>query len=367
MIDIIFTSDYEIHGNGEGSPLKLMIEPTKRLMNLLGEYDAKLTIMADVAEIMKFGEYKEIYNKDIFYFDEIISQLKLAKASGHDVQLHIHPAYFNAKFSNQRWELDWSEYNIARLPYERLLEIIKACKNFLENHLKQIDPGYECNVFRAANWSMKPTANIIRALIENNFKIDTSVFKFGKRSGLVNFDYTSAYSDTIPYSINENDICSFDPSGKIFEFPIYSEEKRSWQFFTINRLFRLLQTVRHPIEVKKYAMTEVDELKRELVSQNKFNRMYTLLTRKYARKMDFNQCSGKQLIDSLIGVEKKYGNYFGKIPVVLIGHSKLFTKNNVPALKTFLEFINKNRSRFGFVTFDQHWKDNNRIENLFSS
>ena len=56
MLRIIFTLDYEIHGNGDGSPLALMVEPTNRLFNLFDEYGAKLTIMADVAEILKFKE-----------------------------------------------------------------------------------------------------------------------------------------------------------------------------------------------------------------------------------------------------------------------------------------------------------------------
>ena len=54
MLNVIFTIDYEIHGNGEGSPHELMVEPTRRLLDLFEKYGAKLTIMADVAEILKF-------------------------------------------------------------------------------------------------------------------------------------------------------------------------------------------------------------------------------------------------------------------------------------------------------------------------
>ncbi len=39
MKKLIFTLDYEIHGNGDGNPYELMVEPTYRLMNLLEEYD----------------------------------------------------------------------------------------------------------------------------------------------------------------------------------------------------------------------------------------------------------------------------------------------------------------------------------------
>jgi len=78
MLRIIFTLDYEIHGNGDGSPLALMVEPTNRLFNLFDEYGAKLTIMADVAEILKFKEYKEKVGRDDYHYDVITDQLRTA-------------------------------------------------------------------------------------------------------------------------------------------------------------------------------------------------------------------------------------------------------------------------------------------------
>ena len=57
--NLYFTLDYEIHGNGEGDPMKMMVEPTYRLMTLLEKYNQRLTIMADVAEILCFKRYAE--------------------------------------------------------------------------------------------------------------------------------------------------------------------------------------------------------------------------------------------------------------------------------------------------------------------
>jgi len=98
MFHIIFTLDYEIHGNGDGSPYNLMIEPTNRMLKLFDRFGAKLTILADVAEIIKFKEYYEQYGTDDYYYFEIINQLKYAVKTGHDVQLHIHSGYFKSKF-----------------------------------------------------------------------------------------------------------------------------------------------------------------------------------------------------------------------------------------------------------------------------
>ncbi|MGO8674289.1 MAG: hypothetical protein ACLQVX_00310, partial [Limisphaerales bacterium] len=59
MLSILFTLDYEIPGSGRGDPLKLMVEPTARLLDELERHGLKLTIMADVAEILRFKEYAE--------------------------------------------------------------------------------------------------------------------------------------------------------------------------------------------------------------------------------------------------------------------------------------------------------------------
>src|SRR4051812_37680272 len=69
MLNLLFTLDYEIHGNGDGCPNDLMVEPTNRLLDLFDRYGAKLTIMADVAEILKFREYKEQTGRDDYHYE----------------------------------------------------------------------------------------------------------------------------------------------------------------------------------------------------------------------------------------------------------------------------------------------------------
>ena len=115
MLNLIFTLDYEIHGNGDGSPDSLMIKPTYRLLKIMEKYGAKLTIFADMAEIIKFNEYYQRTNDDKFHFLKIKTQLQEAVLSGHDVQLHIHSSYFDAEFKNGKWEQYWPDYNFANL------------------------------------------------------------------------------------------------------------------------------------------------------------------------------------------------------------------------------------------------------------
>src|SRR5271167_3100161 len=97
MLKALFTLDYEIHGNGDGCPYALMVEPTDRMLRQFDLYGAKLTILADIAEILKFREYARMHGQDDYHYGKIADQLREAIRRGHDVQLHIHSSYFNAR------------------------------------------------------------------------------------------------------------------------------------------------------------------------------------------------------------------------------------------------------------------------------
>jgi hypothetical protein len=347
MFGVIFTLDYEIHGNGDGSPHGLMVEPTSRLLALFERYGARLTIMADIAEILKFKEYRDEFGRDDYQYEAVTEQLRGAVRCGHDVQLHIHSSYFNARYDRGRWVQDWSEYDFAGLGLERLREVIRAGKEFLESLLQPVDPRYKCNVFRAANWSVSPSINVVRALVENGIKIDTSVFKYGRRRGLVNFDYSGAFSQLVPWKVDGNDICAASEAGRLVEFPIYSENRWLGAFLTPQRLHRAYETWRH-----KFANGSeggAAEVARPKPEQNGGGSRR--LARRYAWKADFNQCSGRQLIRALKRAETQHRSPTRRLPFVLIGHSKLFTRFNDWSLRPFLGFVADHPGRFCFAKF----------------
>ena len=357
MLHVIFTLDYEIHGNGDGCPQQLMVKPTDKLLRLFDQYGAKLTIMADVAEIIKFKEYKLKYNRDDYYFDSISDQLRRAIRGGHDVQLHIHPSYFNAQHCSGRWSQDWSAYNFADLSFDTLNGMVERCKFFLTDLLQRESRTYECIAFRAANWAVSPSKNVVRSLINNGIEIDTSVFKYGKREGIVSFDYSNAFSEIIPWKVNEDDICSNDVNGKLWEFPIYSERRSLVSFLTLMRIYRAVQTRLHRIKNISGQVKESDikeEKRRNTVDKIK------LFLEKQTWKADFNQCTGRQLIKALQCVEAKYRGVSGGIPFVLIGHSKLCNWLNFISIKVLLDFIKNNEDKYIFSTLSNFSSKNGK-------
>jgi hypothetical protein len=347
MLNVIFTLDYEIHGNGEGCPYELMVEPTARMMDLFEGHGAKLTILADVAEILKFREYKEKNGRDDYHYEAIAGQLREAVRRNHDVQLHLHASYFNARYENGRWLQDWSEYNFASLPLERLNELVGIGKRYLEDLLKPIKSSYLCTVFRAANWAVSPSVNVVRSLVNNGIRVETSVFKHGRREGLVSFDYSDAPSELVPWRADENDICRQNDASQLIESPIYCERRWIGAFLTVNRVQRILMSRGHRFR-NSYGNGGSESRSRV----QKMLRKLSMLTRSHPWKADFNQCTGRQLIGALGRAARAHDpNGQEQLPFVLIGHSKLFTKANQRSLGDFLRFVTQNRTRFRFGTF----------------
>ncbi len=353
---LLFTLDYEIHGNGDGNPQALMVEPTYRLMNLLEEYKQHLVIMADVAEILCFRRYREETGRDDFRVAEIEEQLRDAIRRGHDVQLHIHSSYFRAKWDGKHFDQCIEDYNMAALPYEQIKDMVSQCVCYLEDLLRPVRADYKVWLFRAANWSMMPTPALYRVLVEQGITHDTSVYKGGCQGGSVCYDYRTAYDNLLPYTASAENINDYDPMGAITELPIYTEMRPFYAFVSPIRLFRMLRAKFHrhkqPVHAtgEKASDNAADKNDNRRLSLRSFFTLSPL-------KMDFNQLRSCQLIRMLQHIESRLHsleNEQGRemenmvledsktIPVVLIGHSKTFIPYNETTLRPFLRWIDPN-------------------------
>lgn len=335
--NFVFTLDYEIHGNGDGSPMLLMVAPTYRLMSLLEKYGQRLTIMADVAEILKFKEYYQQYGRDDYSIMEIEKQLKYAVTHGHNVQLHIHSSYFKAQYKDGHFDQFIDEYNMAALPKERIVEMVSRCKNYLESLLKPVCPSYRCSLFRAANWSMMPTENIYGALLQCGITSDTSVYKGGCQGGNVCYDYRNAADNLLSYPASKLNINNTGNDG-ITEYPIYSEQHYWWYFITPMRIFRMVRAKFHKHKKSSIKTSETAN------SDKNDNRKLSFKTffRKSTWKLDFSQAEGWQLINATKRILKRRIEDRQEIAITLIGHSKTFFKHNEKELEKYLKWINSN-------------------------
>ncbi len=343
-----FTLDYEIHGNGDGNPMDLMVEPTYRLMDLLERYGQRVTIMADVAEILAFERYRNEYGRDDYYVKEIREQLCEAIRRGHDVQLHVHSSYFHAKWHDGAFEQCIEDYNMAALPIERIDEMVGTCVRYLDELLRPVKPDYKVWLFRAANWSMMPTEKLYKVLMKYGIIADTSVYKGGVQGGNVCYDYRSAFDNLLSYPASEKDINYYDADGKLLEMPIYCEMRPFWQFVSVLRIFRMIRAKFHKHKQHSNIVDSVAEQRRRTKDEGQNidkadNRKLSIKSffRLSPWKMDFNQATSRQLIAAMKRIMRRKVTDREIVDVILIGHSKTFVPYNEKTLEPFLRWAQK--------------------------
>ena len=337
--NLYFTLDYEIHGNGDGNPIDLMVEPTYRLMDMLEQYNQRLTIMADVAEILCFKRYWEQTGKDDFHVQEVEQQLCDAIRRGHDVQLHVHSSYFKAVWNGEHFDQCIEEYNMAALSYERITEMLSQSVKYLEDLLQPIQSDYKVWLFRAANWSMMPTPTLYQVLVEHGITHDTSVYKGGCQGGNVCYDYRHAYDNLLTYRASSKDINLQDPAGDLWEMPIYTEMRPFWDFISPIRIFRMVRAKFHKHKHQSQPQSATDKNDNRKLSLRSFFVKSPL-------KMDFNQVNGKGLIRMMKNIMRRAKReQIENLDIVLIGHSKTFVPYNEKTLRPFLQWLEQHPSR----------------------
>jgi hypothetical protein len=329
-IGIIFTLDYEIHGNGSGEFENWAYLPTSHMLDVLDRYGARLTIMAEMGHYWAMKRYGQLFSSDILLFEQ---QLKDAVSRGHDVQMHYHPQWIDARYENGTWKLDFSRATIERLcyNYEEALFYLKKGKSELESLLKPVRPDYQCICFRSGFLQMQPSENMLNALSDAGFISESSVSKGMKANDALRvLDFTAAFSHYYPWKAALNDINSFDKDGKIFEFPLLSYPVR----FT-DKIIGKLSKLRKGKSIKDVISGFMAGYGKGMMPVNAPVSVTEKI--KNAVKLswdyvDFCQRSHDEMLRYIKMVirDSKRTNKQGLVPVVLIGHSKdFFFANNL--------------------------------------
>lgn len=329
-IGIVFTLDYEIHGNGSGEFENWAYFPTSHMLKVLDTYGAKLTIMAEMGHYWAMKRYEELFLSDISLFE---SQLKNAVERGHDVQLHFHPQWIDATFEKGSWKVDFSRKTIERLchSYDEAYFYLKKGKDDLQKLLKTVNPDYECVCFRAGFLQMQPSENMIRALEDAGFLSDSSVSKGMKANdNLRLLDYTSAHSRYKPWKISGHEICNSDENGKIYEFPILSDS--TGLAVKINNKILKLRKEKSINSIITGFMGLYGRGMMPTHHKSSFSGKLKNVLRKKWSYIDFCQRNHSDLTKyiKMVISDCRKNNDNDYVPVVFIGHSKdFFFPNNL--------------------------------------
>ena len=297
MIECIFTLDYEIYGNGEGSLKELVFEPAEKLKTVFEKFRARMVIFVEAAEL----EVIETSGVDRG-IDLVKSQLCEFRERGFELGLHLHPQWYNARLEDGTWALDYREYNLCVLPAERITQIVGRSIGHLQRVLGE--PNYKPLSFRAGNWLLQPTLAVSESLAGHGIKIDSSVFKGGiqHQNGL---DYRRSCRNGYYWPFSE-DVNVPNSKGKLFEIPTFSKMVPAWKMFSSKR-----------VGLQSKSATKNRGRPSRLPRFRDFLRPW------YPMKLDFCRLTAREIVrifDQEIAKDQRNPALFR--PIVAIGHTK---------------------------------------------
>ncbi len=296
MIEFIFTIDYEIYGNGEGSLRELVLEPTEQLMSVFKEWNSVFVVFAEALEFRRIQEFQADPS-----ISQVAAQIRRLHEEGFEIGLHLHPWWYNARRENGCWYLDWSERNICASSPERMDEIVRSAIEYLREAVG--DASFAPLSFRGGLWLMQPTKTLAEVLFRNGIQVDSSLFKGGRIKDL-GLDYRPSLRNGWYWHFGD-DINRASPEGMLLELPIHTELVPFW---------KMLSTKRLGLHRKVPAGRNGAPLQNRWTDFARFT---------YPRKLDFCRMNFDELSSAMNRIlrEERENPELYK-PVVAIGHSK---------------------------------------------
>ena len=320
MIEVVFSLDYEIYGNGTGDLKELVYEPGLQLVDVFRRRKSRFVAFVEVAEF----EIIEANGTDRAV-DLVKRQIREFDRDGFEVALHLHPQWYNGHYDRGRWCLDYSEYNLCTLPRERIETIADRSLAYLSYVLKR---QFTPLSFRAGNWLFQPTRTAAEVLRARGIRLDSSVFKGGLQHHH-NLDYRPALANGYFWQFSD-DANVPDPQGSWLEVPVYTEMVPFWRMLTAKRV---------GLQSRKTPGTD---------TQPRWSRRRDYLRLQYPLKFDFCRMTLKELtsmVDKVIREDAEEPATFR--PLVAIGHTKdLVDVQTVDAFLGFLDARGINVSTF---------------------
>ncbi|MFA9370773.1 MAG: hypothetical protein ACERIH_03610 [Labilibaculum antarcticum] len=326
MISLCLTLDYELFGSGRGDVFKHIIEPTDRLLEICKQHSIKLSIFFEVVEYWKI---KEAYENGISMgyssnpATAMKEQIKRAYSLGHDVQLHLHPQWIDAKYENKEWVLNLDYWRLPEVPdlanetiSMGLSELIGKGKQTLESILQAENPDYKCNILRAGGYNIDPSDRLLKVLKEHSFIADSSVYFGGKAEGnLSRYDYSDILESKAYWYASNTSLASANGAGSGFlELPIYARKMKRFLKYDAVRIRSAMQNKANSIE--KFKNNSVKKSKWETIQ---------FLWKKEALTWDFclfSKGKMRSFLKSANKLQKQSAYLFH--PFILVGHPKDF-------------------------------------------
>ena len=118
---------------------------------------------------------------------------------GHDIQLHLHPQWSEASYSEGSWQLRGA-WSLLEYPAGEARAMLERAKDYLEQLLRQLNRDYRCISFRSGSWCIAPSKDLLATLSELGIVVDMSIVEgLLFESPHVTIDYRAIDEPFLPY------------------------------------------------------------------------------------------------------------------------------------------------------------------------
>ena len=218
----LVTLDYEVFfGRRTGSVERCLLEPTEAVTRVAERHGAPLVFFVDVGYLLALRRERGSSAELGRAHDAVCAQLEDLVRRGHELQLHIHPHWEDARWAEGGWRLDLARYALHAFEPGEIAGIVRR---YLEA-LRDLGGPSAGQAYRAGGWVIQPFAKLRDALREAGVAIDSTVYPGGYRAGPVqSFDFRSAPAKSRWRF--EDDPLEEKADGAFLEVPIASRRVR---------------------------------------------------------------------------------------------------------------------------------------------
>ncbi len=198
-IQLVLADDWELRGDGSGNMSAIQFDTIRRLCDVYERHGLCGSFNVEVMQQLvhrRFGPENNELAELAHEWEEVVRDVY---RRGHDVQLHLHPQWTEARYENGRWELG-GRWSILQYSREEVDRMIGDGKRYLEGLLSPIDPGYRCVSFRSGSWCIAPGEHVLAALADAGIVFDISIVE-GLRFDTehVSLDYRRIDESFLPF------------------------------------------------------------------------------------------------------------------------------------------------------------------------
>jgi hypothetical protein len=181
-IETIFSFDVELYfGRNPGTTEKNIIEPVTALLDLASKKKIPLTFFFDAGHLNFLERFKA---KSVSLSNEYNSLAKLLlrmKGEGHDVQLHVHPHWEDAKYDGG-WQFNTTRFSPVSFDQDEFIQLFGRYKNSLDSIIQDRSTS-----FRAGGFCLHANKAWNEIFTQYGIEVDSSVYFGGYENSPTHF------------------------------------------------------------------------------------------------------------------------------------------------------------------------------------